>query len=110
MLKLNVIEESPHTFLEVRGEIDASNSVLLDEAISALVKKGAKSVLVDCTELDYISSAGLGVFMSYLEDFAENNISMKIFGLAPKVLEVFRILGLDQLITISSDKASAIAS
>lgn len=110
MLTLNVKEENPHTFLEVKGEIDASNSVMLDEAITSLVQKGATSILIDCTGLDYISSAGLGVFMSYLEDFAENNISMKIFGLAPKVLEVFRILGLDQLITISVDKASAIAS
>lgn len=110
MLTLNVKEENPHTFLEIRGEIDASNSVMLDEAITSLVQKGATSILIDCTGLDYISSAGLGVFMSYLEDFAENNISMKIFGLSPKVLEVFRILGLDQLITISADKASAIAS
>lgn len=110
MLTLNVIEEIPHTILEVAGEIDASNSVMLDEAITGLVGKGSTSILVDCSGLEYISSAGLGVFMSYLEDFEEKNISLKIFGLTPNVFEVFKILGLDQVISITPDKATAIAS
>lgn len=107
MLEINTIEEDQSLLLQVNGEIDASNSVELDEAMQKAFKSGKKSILVDGEKLEYISSAGLGVFMSYLEDFNEEDISFKIFGLNPRVFEVFKILGLDQLISIYPDKNAA---
>jgi len=52
----------------------------------------------------------LGVFMSYLDDFSERGIRFAIFGLNDQVGEVFKILGLDRLISIVPDKSTAIAS
>ena len=92
------------------GEVDASNSVILDEAITKLVTEGSKAILVDASGLEYISSAGLGVFMSYLEDFQEKNIELRIYSLSERVFEVFKILGLDQLMHIYPDKESALLS
>lgn len=109
MLQLEKTKVNQSDVLSLSGEVDASNSVILDEAIQELVATGSKSLVVDGTNLEYISSAGLGVFMSYLEDFQEKGISMKICGLTPRVYEVFRILGLDQLIPIYQDRAAAIA-
>jgi len=109
MLTIDIQIENTHHILTPSGEIDASNSVQLDESIRHLSESGAKSILVDGTQIDYISSAGLGVFMSYLEDFQEKGVSLKIFGLKPRVYEVFQILGIDQLISIFPDKESALA-
>jgi anti-sigma B factor antagonist len=109
MLSIDTQKENIHHILTPSGEIDASNSVQLDEAIRYLTDNGARSILVDGSQIDYISSAGLGVFMSYLEDFQEKGVSLKIFGLKPRVFEVFQILGLDQLIPIYPDKESALA-
>ena len=81
----------------------------MDKAIQELSESGAKHILVDGRELEYISSAGLGVFMSYLEEFSEKGTQFSIFGLSQKVFEVFKILGLDQLIPLFSDKQEAIA-
>lgn len=100
MLEINVREEKQHHVIELRGEMDASNSVELDEAIQGLLDRGSKVILVDGTGLSYISSAGLGVFMSYLEDFQDRGITFVIYGLNEKVFNVFHILGLDQLITM----------
>jgi anti-sigma B factor antagonist len=110
MLTIEKTYESPNWILKLTGEIDASNSVNVDSAIQELLKGGAKNLLVDCTDLEYISSAGLGVFMSYLEEFQENHIGLVIFGLKDKVFQVFHILGLDQLIRIQPDKSAALAS
>lgn len=107
MLRLEKTKENQNEILSLFGEVDASNSVILDEAIQEIIASGAKSILIDGQNLEYISSAGLGVFMSYLEDFQEQAISMKICGLTPRVYEVFRILGLDQLIPIYQDRAAA---
>jgi len=93
-------------FLE--GQVDASNSVELDEAVKALLDQDLKTIMVDGSGLEYISSAGLGVFMSYLEDFEEKEVRFLIYGLSEKVANVFHILGLDQLITIKANKEEAL--
>lgn len=110
MLTIDTKHEAEHDILLLSGEVDASNSVILDEAIQELVTGGSKSILVNGAKLEYISSAGLGVFMSYLEDFQEAGIKLKIYSLSDRVFEVFQILGLDQLIGIYPDKKTALLS
>lgn len=89
------------------GEIDASSSIDLDLAIAKSVGEGFTKILVDCSSLEYISSAGLGVFMSYIEEFKEKNIGMVLFGMNEKVANTFEILGLNELLRIAPDKAEA---
>jgi len=107
MLKIEKNFNADLFILRLIGDVDASNSVELDEAIQEFVNHNTHKILIDASRLDYISSAGLGVFMSYLEEFAEKNIQMVIFGLSEKVHQVFRILGLDLLINIKQDEAEA---
>jgi anti-sigma B factor antagonist len=110
MLQIEKIKEEHYDTLRLLGEVDASNSVLLDQAMQEVVQQGAQFLLIDGHELSYISSAGLGVFMSYLDDFSEQGIRFAIYGLNEQVAEVFHILGLDQLIHIVPDKSTAITS
>jgi anti-sigma B factor antagonist len=108
MLRIEKTIVQKSVILKLIGEVDASNSVELDEAIQTLVQEDTKSILVDGTGLEYISSAGLGVFMSYLEEFEEEHIRLVIFGLSEKVHQVFHILGLDQLIDIKRTRDEAL--
>ena len=62
------------------GEVDASSSIYLDESISEATNSYTK-ILVNCTQLDYISSAGLGVFMSYINDMEEKGDKLGDFWL-----------------------------
>lgn len=94
--------------IKVKGDVDASSSIHLDNSIKASVQEGAKKIIVDCSNLEYISSAGLGVFMSYLEEFKANKVRIVLFGLNPKVYNVFQILGLDQLMNIVESHGDAI--
>jgi anti-sigma B factor antagonist len=107
MLQIEKIQEREHSIIVLSGEVDASNSVDLDLALQELVASD-KKILLDGSSLEYISSAGLGVFMSYLEEFESKNIQFVIFGLNQKVYNVFHILGLDQLITIKANKEEAL--
>ena len=63
MLSIKRMQESGADIVAVIGEIDASSSIELDLAIAKSVGEGFKKILVDCHALEYISSAGLGVFM-----------------------------------------------
>ncbi|MFO7825571.1 MAG: STAS domain-containing protein [Cyclobacterium sp.] len=107
MLSINKASERDHLVIALNGEVDASNSVELDEVIQQAISENVAKILVDGRELEYISSAGLGVFMSYLEDFHEKEVAFVIFGLNEKILNVFHILGLDQLISIKNTREEA---
>lgn len=108
MLEIEKTKVDQHTILKLEGEVDASNSVELDMAIQQLIGENVDKIMIDGSSLDYISSAGLGVFMSYLEDFQKNKIKFVIFGLNDKVRNVFHILGLDQLLLIKDDEEKAL--
>ena len=94
--------------INVVGDVDASSSIELDNAINESVNGEHKKIIIDCSNLNYISSAGLGVFMSYIEDIEAKDIKMVICGLNEKVENVFQILGLDQLLKIVKGKKTAL--
>lgn len=108
MVQIDTIQEGDLTTLNINGDVDASSSIQLDESLNSAVEKSLGKILVDGSHLNYISSAGLGVFMSYIEDLNEKNIKLVIFGLNDKVMNVFEILGLDQLLNIVLTKNEAL--
>ena len=107
MVSIKRTLEKEMEVLEIQGEVDASSSIELDNAMKEALATGNSKIMIDCSGLEYISSAGLGVFMSYLEDIKNNNISLVIFGLKPKVAHVFEILGLHQLLEIRDTRGEA---
>jgi anti-sigma B factor antagonist len=108
MVHIKRLQENGTDIIAVIGEIDASSSIELDLAIAKSVGEGFKKILVDCHALEYISSAGLGVFMSYIEEFKEKKIQMVLFGLKEKVVNTFEILGLAELLQIRENKTEAL--
>ena len=67
MIEIKHTVEDNLQLIKVIGEVDASSSIHLDNAMQEAVSQ-TPDIIVDLTELDYISSAGLGVFMSYLQE------------------------------------------
>lgn len=107
MIHIKRLQEDGADVIVLIGEIDASSSIELDLAIAKSVGEGYSRILVDCTSLEYISSAGLGVFMSYIEEFKDRAIHMVLFGMNDKVANTFEILGLNELLRIGKDKVEA---
>ncbi len=91
----------------LRGELDASSSILLDNSIRDGLDKDPLSIRVDCTGLGYISSAGVGVFISHLQEMQAKAIPLVLFALPQPVANVFQVLGLDSLIPILPDREHA---
>jgi anti-sigma B factor antagonist len=108
MIEILKEQESTCIILHLKGEIDASSSIELDDEIGRAIREfPSLHLFIDCEGLDYISSAGLGVFIAYLKTMDENHTRMIIYGLNDKVKNVFEILGLDQIITLAADKEEA---
>ena len=107
MIHIKRLQEDGTDVIVLIGEIDASSSIELDLAIAKSVGEGFTRILIDCSSLEYISSAGLGVFMSYIEEFKDKKITMVLYGMNDKVANTFEILGLRELLTIGKDKEEA---
>ena len=106
MVDIKTVKENDICKILVVGEVDASSSIELDNAIKAAFEN-EKKIIVDLSGLDYISSAGLGVFVSHLEDI-RGGIDLVLFGLNESVLQVFELLGLPQLLTIAGTEQEAL--
>jgi anti-sigma B factor antagonist len=94
--------------LYLKGYLDAHTAPDLEDAISQIISNGRKKILVNFSNLDYISSAGLGVFMAFIEDLREKDGDIKMSDMKPKVFSVFDLLGFPMLFEIFKEEKSAI--
>ena len=94
--------------LALEGYLDAHTAPEFEKAVQTEFEAGRLRLLIECSRLSYISSAGLGVFMSFIEEIRDAGGDIKICGLAPKVFQVFEILGFAALFDIVPDLAAGI--
>ena len=106
--KINVRESSTINVLDLKGYLDAHTAPDLEKAFQNLLEEKKYKIVVNCRELTYISSAGLGVFMAYIEDVRKNHGDIKLSNMSPKVFNVFDLLGFPLLYDITKDEAEAI--
>ena len=94
--------------LELKGYLDAHTAPALEEAFQTLLKNQRYNIVVNCKDLSYISSAGLGVFMAYIEDVRKNKGDIKLSNMSPKVFNVFDLLGFPLLYEITKEEQEAV--
>lgn len=94
--------------IELRGELDAHTASGLETALQKLISLKRHKIIVNCSNLAYISSAGLGVFMAYIEDVRSLGGDIKLTNMTPKVYNVFDLLGFPTLYDILDDESDAI--
>jgi len=94
--------------LVLKGELDAHTASELDAAIQKCKNEGNYRIVVNGSQLQYISSAGLGVFMAFIEEIREKGGDIKIAALKPKVFNVFDLLGFPLLFNIVDTEQEAI--
>lgn len=95
--------------LTLGGFLDAHTFEELDEAIGELFDDGVFKIIADLAGVEYISSAGAGVFIGSLATAQESGGDILLVNPTPNVQEVFDLLGLTQIFRIVPDEATAMA-
>ncbi len=95
--------------LDLKGELDAHTASELEAAIQKCQGGSSFQIIINGSNLAYISSAGLGVFMAYIEEIREKGGDIKIAALQAKVFNVFDLLGFPMLFDIMESEDEAIA-
>ena len=94
--------------LQLSGELDAHTAPQLEDSFTKLIDAKKFRIIVDCSNLEYIASAGLGVFMAYIEDVRGEGGDIKLTNMNERVYNVFDLLGFPTLYDILDDVQDAL--
>lgn len=104
---ISTVYDEDLAIISLEGAVDAHTAPQFESAVQAAIDEQKNRIIVDCQKLTYISSAGLGVFMSFIEEVRDEGGDIKICGLTEKAKQPFEILGFDSLFDFCDDAAEA---
>lgn len=84
------------------GRLDSATSGDFAEALEKNFTEDVKKLIIDFSEVDFISSKGLRVIVSVYKELGERE--MEITGANPSVMEVFRLSGLLKVINVNGQE------
>ena len=99
---LNQIE-----IFEIFGRIDADNSKEFENVLIQSFEDGVTKMLIDLTNLEYISSSGLRVFLCIAKKIGKNGF-IYLCSLQPQVTRIFGISGFNSIFTVFENREDAI--
>ena len=107
------IQESNHagvTVIAPRGRIDTTSSAALEDALRRAVDGGARDLIVDFSSVDYISSAGLRVFLVLAKKMRDLHGRLVLCAMPEPVSQVFRLAGFTSLFRVEPTQTQALAT
>ncbi|ACF12695.1 anti-sigma-factor antagonist [Chloroherpeton thalassium ATCC 35110] len=103
---LRTIEE--FSILDLSGDLDAHTASILEKKFQELIENKSFKIVVTFSNLNYISSAGLGVFMGVIEDIRSGGGDIKFSNTSDNIYQVFDMLGFPLLYEFFDDESEAI--
>ena len=84
--------------LKIAGRLDTTTAPELESTIDNCTA-GIKELILDCSALEYVSSAGLRVILK-AQKLMNAQGSMKLTGVNETIMEIFDITGFADILTI----------
>ncbi len=91
------------------ARVDSSTAKLFEAKVLAVVNGGAAKVVIDFSELSYISSAGLRVVLVGAK-MMRGGRKFVLCGMKPNIREIFDVSGFAKILAIHSDRDAALAA
>lgn len=88
----------------VIGEIDIFNSPEFKSKLISLLEEKQTSISINCEELSYIDSTGLGALIAVLKKTKEFGGDIYLHNVKPTLFKLLRITNLDKVLKIEGEK------
>ena len=105
-----VSDKNSIKILKLKGYLDAYTSLQLEELLRKFIDSGNFKFVVNMKDLSYISSAGFGVFMVFVDETRKNRGDIKFSCLSEKIDEIFELLGFKHIFEVYKSDEEAIKS
>ena len=93
----------------LQGKLDANSSPAVEKCLQALMDRGEERLVLDLSELTYISSLGLRVFIAVAKNIQKVNGKLALAGLNDHIYEVFKIARFTNIFSIYPTCDEAVA-
>ena len=100
-MELNVKQDGELVQFEIRGDINEKGAETLKTRFQELDVSKLKEVSFDFGGVTHIGSAGIGKLLLFYKDLALNGGKIKIINASEAIHELFNVLKLDTIFTIS---------
>lgn len=97
-LKVDLKKDGELLFVDLQGDLDINSNKEFKEKVNSV--QGIKKIIVNCENLSYIDSTGLGAFISIYKHIKEKGEKLVITGLKPHIKKIFLITELDKVFEI----------
>ncbi len=101
-IKISVSEsgrDDSISIIRVDGVIDTLTATHLEEVLDRILKRERFNIVLDLAGVDYISSAGWGIFISRIREIRENKGDIKLANMVPNVHEIYELLEFDNVLS-----------
>ena len=107
---MEIIEkrENGTAIFSLNGRLDSNTSPEFDEKITQSIENGTRFIIVDCQNLDYITSAGLRILNKTAKKLKQLDGKIVLCSMEDYVREVFEISGFDTFLPIVPDLPAAL--
>lgn len=99
-MDVRIAKEGSKTLVRLVGRIDTSNAGKFSEDIQPLMEGDMPEIELDCSQMEYINSQGLRLFLILQKSVNARHGKMILKNMNPKVKEVFDITGFSSIIKI----------
>lgn len=96
-MKTTIQEQDGKMVAILAGSLDTAAAPETEKAMSSLNDVEGKDIIIDCTELEYISSAGLRIFLGILQNAQGKGGQVYIKGINENVRTIFTITGFSNI-------------
>lgn len=98
--------------VKITGRVDSHTAPKLDQVLKGLVDNRRTRIVLDLSEVEYLSSAGLRAMVSCLREVQKPLIGgdLRLASLSKRAAEVLELAGLDQVFKIYNDIVGAVGS
>ena len=96
----NIQENNGGLLAKLTGRLDTPAAVKAQQEIEPLLQNADKELVLDCTDLEYISSSGLRLFLTLRKEAAAKGVKVIIEHISEDIKKVFMMTGFYNLFEI----------
>ncbi|MGD0574469.1 MAG: STAS domain-containing protein [Anaerolineales bacterium] len=96
--------------VQPKGRVDSNTAPELEEALVKLQGEGQNHIVLDLSEIEFLSSAGLRVMVSTMKNLRKSAGDLVVASPNQRARDVLRLAGLDSVFSIYETREAAIAS
>ena len=99
-MKINIRRNRDEVVVALNGELDTVTTAQMGEELNRIIEMASNQLIIDCKDLEYISSSGLRFFMQLKRHSEQQNGTVTLKNLNDDVKEVFHISGFHHIFNI----------